>query len=176
MPHYEQWSCSKRQNVQISVEHIHFFRNRTSQAALYEIPWIPPANYGKRRGWRKNTLLDATASKREEEAVKLHKTLHIPDATVLQVRPGRKTEGGFKSEFLTCAGFEISNVFPNNVVKLTNGEIVFVESFHIQPRSDRVLMLGRPFQNVSIFRPNILSSIEIFNMWSISTTSESWFG
>lgn len=126
----------------------HCFRNRTSQGACYEISWIPPANPGKRRGWRKNTLLDATASMREEEAVVHHRTLHIPDATVLQVRPGRKTEAGFKSEYLTCAGFEISNVFPNNVVQLTNGEVVYVESFHIQNKSDKVLMMGRPFQEV----------------------------
>lgn len=138
-----------------------FFRNRTSQGACYEIPWIPPANPGKRRGWRKNTLLDATASKREEEAVKLHRTLHITDATVLQVRPGRKTEAGFKSEFLTCAGFEISNVFPNNVVKLTNGEIIYVESFHIQEISDRVLMLGRPFQQVSIMYIYMMNNINL---------------
>jgi hypothetical protein len=93
--------------------------------------------------------------------VKLHRTLHIPDATVLQVRPGRKTEAGFKSEFLTCAGFEISNVFPNNVVKLTNGEIIYVESFHIQEISDRVLMLGRPFQQVSIIYIYMMNNINL---------------
>lgn len=125
-------------------------RNRTCQAAIYEIPWIPPANSGKRRGWRKNTLLEASACKREEDAVVHHQTLHIPDATVLQVRPGKKTEGGFRSEYLTCAGFEISNVFPNNIVRLTNGEVVFVESFNIHAKTDKVLIFGRPFEQVII--------------------------
>ena len=80
--------------------------------------------------------------------MKRYQTLHVPDATVLRLRNGNRV-GGIKRRYLHCFGFVVSNAFPNNIVQLRTGEVIYVEDLRTDERDNVVAIVGREFQTVS---------------------------
>ena len=119
-------------------------RNRTVEAYCYEIPelrdWSPREDEG---------ILRAKPLELEVRTVRRYQTLHIPDATVLRLKNGNRIKG-ISRRYLHCCGFVVSNAFPNNIVQLKTGEIVYVESFANEERRGVVVMMGREFRSVSL--------------------------
>jgi hypothetical protein len=127
---------------------IRILRNRSCESFCYEIEQLKSKTEDEAA--KKNCLLDTPALRREVEAVKRVGHLHIPDSTVLHLKRGNKTTDGIRRVYLKCAGFQIRNLFPNNIVELVTGEIVYVEGFQVVGNSGNILMLlGRKFQTVS---------------------------
>ena len=124
------------------------FRNRSCESFCYEIEQLKSIT--EDAAGNKDCLLDTPANEREVEAVKRFGHLHIPDSTVLHMKQGRKNVDGIKRVYLKCAGFQIRNIFPNNVVELVTGEIVYVEAFDVIGSTGNIVMLlGRKFRKVS---------------------------
>jgi hypothetical protein len=85
---------------------------------------------------------------REKEAVLLAGSLHIPSTTLLSFRIGN-TVDKIKRHYVEFAGFTLSNAFPNNVVELLTGEIVYVQKFVNHAPTDTLFLVGRQFEEVS---------------------------
>jgi hypothetical protein len=85
---------------------------------------------------------------REKQAVRQAGSLHIPPATLLSFRIGNTVEK-IKRHYVEFAGFTLSNAFPNNVVELLTGEIVYVEKFVNHFPTDTLFLVGRKFEEVS---------------------------
>ena len=118
-------------------------RNRTAEAFYHEIPELRDWTAREEEG-----ILRAKPSELEERAARRYHTLHIPDATVLCLKNGNRVNG-ISRRYLHCRGFVVSNAFPNNVVQMKTGEIVYVENFTNEERDGVVVLMGREFKTVS---------------------------
>jgi hypothetical protein len=88
---------------------------------------------------------------REKQAVLECGSLHIPPTTLLSFRIGN-TVDSIKRQYAEFAGFTLSNAFPNNVVELLTGEIVYVEKFVVQSKTDTLYLVGRQFEEVLLLK------------------------
>lgn len=95
------------------------------------------------------TFFQATPLEREKAAVLACNSLHIPPTTLLKFTVGN-TVNGIRRHYVECAGFRLSNAFPDNIVELTSGEVVYVQKFMVHEQSDTLFLFGRPFLHVSI--------------------------
>lgn len=84
---------------------------------------------------------------REIQAVKRARSLHIPPTTLLSFRIGN-TVDTIKRHYVEFAGFTISNAFPNNVVELLTGGIVYVKKVVTHSEADTLFLVGREFGEV----------------------------
>ena len=97
------------------------------------------------------SVLDVSGDEREKKATRLHNTLHIPDATVLRFRKGNKVNGVAR-QYVVCAGFRLSNDYPNNIGLFRTGaradefEVVYIE--HFDRIQEVVVPMGRRFRTV----------------------------
>ena len=95
------------------------------------------------------TFFRSTPIEREKAAVLACGGLHIPPTTILKFNLGN-TVDGIRRHYVECAGFRLSNAFPDNIVELTSGDVVIIEKFVTHTPSDTLFILGRQFLNVSI--------------------------
>lgn len=99
------------------------------------------------------SVLDVSGTDREKAAVKAHSSLHIPHATLLRLRRGNRVNGIVR-QYALCAGFRLSNDYPNNIGLFQTGrgpsdfEVVYIERFERQEPNDLVVPLGRRFNLV----------------------------
>ena len=103
----------------------------------------------KMKKTRRPTFFSATPVEREKAAVRACGHLHIPPTTLLKFSVGN-TVDDIRRQFVDCAGFRISNAFPDNIVELTSGEVVYVENYVVHAGSDTLFLIGRQFQHVRI--------------------------
>lgn len=100
-----------------------------------------------------SSALEVSPQAREIRAAKAHNTLHIPRATIIRLKDG-KMVSGVRRQYVTFAGFKMSNDYPNNIAlyKTALGEhdveIVYLEQFDVRRDTDTVIPLGRRFHTV----------------------------
>lgn len=121
---------------------------------------------------KRPTFFSATPVEREIAAVKACGHLHIPPTTLLKFTVGNTVQE-IKRQCVDCAGFRLSNAFPDNVVEMTSGEIVYVEKYVMHEKSQTLFFIGRQFLLVSkksfpyqfhhVFKLNISTAISVDN-------------
>ena len=97
------------------------------------------------------SVLDVSGTEREMEGVKACGSLHIPQATMLRLRHGNTVDGVVR-QYVVCAGFKMSNDYPNNIGFFQTGpavddvEIVYLEQFDRREPNNVVVPMGRRFR------------------------------
>lgn len=125
------------------------FRNRSLERFFFSRPeLIALAKAKKMKKTKRPTFFSATPVEREKAAVRACGHLHIPPTTLLKFTIGN-TVKDIQRQYVDCAGFRLSNAFPDNIVEMTSGEVVYVERFTVHTRSETLFLVGRQFHQVS---------------------------
>ena len=102
----------------------------------------------KMKKTKRPTFFSATPVECEIATVKACGHLHIPPTTLLKFTVGNTVQE-IKRQYVDCAGFRLSNAFPDNVVEMTSGEIVYVEKYVMHEKLQTLFFIGGQFLLVS---------------------------
>ena len=124
-------------------------RNRTTEEFVHQIPELRCLAEDKESA----SVLDVCGAEMEKRAVETHQTLHIPRATLIRIRKGNRVNG-LARQYVHCAGFRLSNDYPNNIGLFRTGhgadevEVVYLENFDRLGPQGRLVPFGRRFHKV----------------------------